>query len=169
MISAEYLALQEQMHREKEGYGISGARYAKQVASLAKKLPAHTILDYGCGKRLLQKALGYAITNYDPAIPEFAARPKGRFDLVVCTDVMEHIEPEHEEAVIDDIANLTETAAFFSISLQRASKHLPDGRNAHINLKSIGQWIEALERRFIVVNVVRESEGAFYCTCEVRK
>lgn len=52
------------------------------------------ILDYGGGKGDLAESLraaGYSnVESYDPFVPEHSARPSGRFDCVVCFEVVEH-------------------------------------------------------------------------------
>ena len=62
-----------------------------------KKNNVKTILDYGCGKAKFQKLLfkdykHINIVNFDPAIEEFSNKPSGSFDLILCVDVLEHIE-----------------------------------------------------------------------------
>lgn len=141
LISPEYRAMNEQMHREKPQYGTSGAHYAEAVRDTARRVKAESILDYGSGKSLLAKALpDLSITCYDPAIPEISA-PPGPADLVVCTDVLEHIEPEHLSYVLDDLKRLALKACLLSIHTGEAAKHLPDGRNAHLIQKPDSWWL----------------------------
>jgi Methyltransferase domain len=52
-----------------------------------------SILDYGGGNGLLARALteqGFRATTYDP-FTTFSACPHGRFDLITCFEVMEHL------------------------------------------------------------------------------
>ena len=70
--------------------------------------------------------------------------------MVICTDVVEHVETECTFAVLDHIASLTKRVAGFSISLVPAVKVLSDGRNAHINLRAQEFWLRELNKRFIV-------------------
>ena len=63
-------------------------------------------LDYGCGPGLLvdtQRAQGYAAEGYDRFNPRFAARPEGRFDVVTCFEVMEHLKDI--DAAVDDLVS----------------------------------------------------------------
>lgn len=138
--SPEYKALQEQFHRDRPDYGISGNRYADQVLNLSKQLNTRDILDYGCGKCTLQQSLPFAIKNYDPFIPEHSARPEPA-DIVVCTDVLEHIEPDHLEEVLDDLRSLTNKVVFLQVATRPASKNLPDGRNAHLIIEQPVWWL----------------------------
>jgi hypothetical protein len=134
----EYAELQRQFHVARPDYGISGMRYADNVQQIAQRMRTRDILDYGCGKATLQKNIPFPIQNYDPFVPEFSARPQPA-DLVVCTDVMEHIEPQFVDSVLKDIQSLAKQAVFFQIATRPASKVLPDGRNAHL-IQENGNW-----------------------------
>lgn len=57
------------------------------------------VLDYGGGQGVLADCLRNAgfpsVENYDPFVPLHSARPSGRFDCVVCFEVVEHsTDPE---------------------------------------------------------------------------
>jgi hypothetical protein len=141
--SPEYAELQRQFHIARPDYGVSGMRYADNVLQIAQRMGTRDILDYGCGKATLQKNIPFPIQNYDPFVPEFAKEPVPA-DLVVCTDVMEHIEPEHVGSVLIDIHALAKQAVFFQIATGPAKKFLPDGRNAHLIQQPGNWWLERL-------------------------
>ena len=90
-ITPEYLALQKQLHETSPEYGTSGHKHADRILGLVQKLQTKDVLDFGCGKHTLQKALPFPIKEYDPALPGFDSDPD-RADVVVCSDVLEHIE-----------------------------------------------------------------------------
>lgn len=161
MFSPEYKALQEKFHIDRPDYGISGRRYADQVFNVAKQLQTRDVLDYGCGKCTLANAMPFRIQSYDPFIPEYAARPNPA-DLVVCTDVMEHVESEHVTAVLNDIRSLARKAAFFQIATRDASKTLPDGRNAHLVVKPAAWWLDELNAHFEPLSFQSIPGGFFY-------
>lgn len=152
LITEEYRRLNAQKHEESEAYGAMGYKLAKHVRDVARRIGAHTILDYGCGKRTLEKELGYAINNYDPAIPGLDA-PADPADLVVCCDVLEHIEPQCLDAVLDDLKRVTKHTVMFLIDTQAALKHLPDGRNAHAIIQEAEWWLPKLLTRWNVKEV----------------
>jgi predicted TPR repeat methyltransferase len=149
MISENYRALNEKLHRQQHAYGCSGSRWADLVLELARGRDLFDALDYGCGKQTLAGMIGHVIPirGYDPAIPHLSERPAPA-DLVTCTDVMEHVEPEHIDAVLDDVASLARKAAFFVISLERGGRKLPDGRYAHLSVHPAEWWMRKLEARF---------------------
>lgn len=151
LISEKYLDQQRVLHAV-GNYGVSGHKYADIVNDLATKLETHDILDYGCGRRTLENALGYLIRNYDPAIPEYSAVPDHAADLLVCTDVLEHIEPELLDAVLDDIKRLTRKLTVLVIATGPAKKILPDGRNAHLIQMGPDYWLPKIMQRFTLLS-----------------
>jgi hypothetical protein len=155
-ITPEYRELNRKLH-EHADYGISGESYAPFVMGACKLADSREILDYGCGKRTLEKALGFPIQNYDPCIEGLDAAPAPR-DVVVCTDVLEHIEPECLDDVLDDLKRVTRRVGVFVIATRPAAKNLPDGRNAHLIQQPESWWIERLAARFRVVHVKRGPE-----------
>ncbi|MFA6064193.1 MAG: methyltransferase domain-containing protein [Gallionella sp.] len=154
MISAEYVKQNRQLHEESEEYGSQSMRWAKQVVALCASVGTKNVLDYGCGKGGLVKALrgaDFDVQGYDPCVEEFSARPNPAA-VVVCTDVLEHIEPEHIDAVLDDIQSLALHAVYFIVSTRPAKKILPDGRNAHLSLRHSNEWLKDLMKRFRLVS-----------------
>jgi hypothetical protein len=158
-ISDNYRDLNSQLHIDNKGFGTSGKKWADAVEFLNKKYKINSILDYGCGKQTLSSALPQLnITGYDPAIPELAARPSSA-DLVVCGDVLEHVEPEHLEQVINDLDQLTQKITFVVLSTREAKKILKDGRNAHLIVQPADWWIKKFESRFEILFLF-ESQNA---------
>ena len=140
------------MFETKPGYGTSGAKWAGLANDLAVKTESRTLLDYGCGRGTLKAELlklnpPYDIIEYDPAFPGKQNKPI-RSDIVVCGDVMEHVEPEFINDVLSDIHNISRIGVLFVISTKPAVKHLPDGRNAHLIVERPGWWLEKLFPRW---------------------
>lgn len=140
LISSTYLWMQQRLHCSGD-YGRAGDKHLDIILELIDKTGSHNVLDYGCGKGFLGEALrqrDIPCHDYDPAMPG-----KGHAeiaDLVVCTDVMEHIEPEKLNAVLEHIFNMTDVALFVAISMRPAGKILADGRNAHLIIQSSEWW-----------------------------
>ncbi len=142
LISDAYIEEQRILHAAPEGYGGKGSKWADTVAWIAKAVDAGSILDYGCGRGSLGKKLaeqGLYVREYDPAIDGKNQRPDFA-DLVVCTDVLEHVEPKKLEAVMGHLQSLARKAIFLVIALDPANKTLSDGRNAHLILESRTWW-----------------------------
>lgn len=149
MITAEYRKLNAALHASNQAYGTSGVKHAQEVVRLRARLNTHSVLDYGCGKGTLAAALPFPIWEYDPAIVGKDRAPVAR-DLVVCTDVLEHIEPELIDVVLADLARCTRKLGFFMIHIGPAMKVLADGRNAHLIQEPPEWWLGRLKTLFVV-------------------
>lgn len=150
LITDEYRKMNQTLHADKATYGASGKRWVPQVLDLVNFYNTKDILDYGCGKGTLRTALPYKIKEYDPAI-EGKDKPPDPAEIVVCVDVLEHIEPDHLDEVLDHLQQLTRLAGFFVAATRPAKKHLPDGRNAHLIIEDANWWLSKLSDRFRVV------------------
>ncbi|MFG5119540.1 glycosyltransferase [Methylorubrum sp. POS3] len=151
LISDTYRHLQQELHG-RFNYGIGGHRWVEGVKLLMDAFVCESILDYGCGrglltKGLLAKGIDVVTSEYDPAVAGKDLPPEPA-DLVVCTDVLEHIEPDCLDDVLSDLARLTKKVLLVNISTRPAVKVLADGRNAHILLMSPDQWLVLLTGRF---------------------
>jgi len=154
-ISAGYLAEQQRLHQQ-PAYGSRGYNWGYMVAGIARIEECRSILDYGAGKGTLTKTLtrsNHLVQAYDPAVNEFAAQPSPA-DLVVCVDVLEHIEPACLDGVLGHLAKLTKKILFVAISMREAKRQLSDGRNAHVLIQSGPWWREQLEQRGFTVRRV---------------
>lgn len=142
LISPEYLQTQIVLHAEPRGYGGKGDKWANGVHQIAADYDCGSILDYGCGRGMLAHALrglGRPCREYDPAIPGKDGRPAFA-DLVVCTDVLEHIEPDKLDTVLAHLRGLARKACFVVIATRPSNKTLTDGRNAHLILEQAAWW-----------------------------
>jgi len=155
LITEEYRKLNEQLHEDNKDYGTSGRRYVKDIMNLATKLKTQDLLDYGCGKSTLQQNIPFKIQQYDPAVTKYKALPEPA-DVVVCTDVLEHIEPDLIDNVLAHIAKMTNKAAYLVANTQPAMKTLPDGRNSHILLRSPKWWIDIVDKYFDIMTFLNQ-------------
>jgi 2-polyprenyl-3-methyl-5-hydroxy-6-metoxy-1,4-benzoquinol methylase len=150
LISPKYQVMQRILHAQPRGYGGRGDKWAVTVLALIAELEASSVLDYGCGQGSLRRAVmasdppGVRFDEYDPAIPGKDGLPSFA-DLVVCTDVLEHIEPERLDAVLMHLGRLARKAVFAVISLKDSNKILADGRNAHLIQRPSTWWRRRLE------------------------
>lgn len=154
MLSKGYRKQLEEMHRDADmKWGNDGAIHLPAVLELIRRVDAKTLLDFGCGRSKLSKALrnygsDVKCTDYDPGRPKKATLPDHSFDVVTCTDVMEHVEPEHVDEVLDTINAHAMRAVYFVIDTVPALRMLPDGRNAHLTVREGEWWVAQLNKRF---------------------
>ena len=156
VISKEYLDLQKELHLRSD-YGTASLGIAPEVKKIFEENKLTSISDYGAGKCNLQKKLiqlglkDFDYFPYDPVFPEYGSTKKA--DLVCCIDVLEHIEESFIENVINELRNITDKLAYFTIALKPAGKILKDGRNAHILLKPEDWWLNLIKTKFKVVEI----------------
>ena len=151
LISPDYRAEQIRLHAGPRAYGERGSKWSDAVDALASAYNCASILDYGCGQgslaaRLLENGCLLCIHQYDPARVGIEASPEPA-DLVVCTDVLEHVEPDKIEAVFDHLCGLARKVLFLSIALTDTEHRLSDGRSTHLILKPIDWWGKRLTAR----------------------
>lgn len=149
LISVEYMELNARLHHDNLGYGVGGGKHADTVRKLKEATKASSVLDYGAGKGYLAKALDFPIWQYDPAIPEIAESPRPA-DLVICTDVLEHVEPDRLQFVLADLRRCVRVVGFFVIHTGPSTKTLADGRNTHLIQRDRAWWKGKLKRHFTV-------------------
>lgn len=150
LLTPAYRELNQQLHATRPTWGTTGERWVGVLERLVRKFASTDILDYGCGKQSLRRAFGESVRGYDPAIPELAESPAPA-DIVICTDVLEHVEPDCLDAVLDDLRRVTRLALFLVIATRPAIHQLPDGRNAHLIQMPLGWWRTRIARRFAVL------------------
>lgn len=149
LISAEYVRLNAQLHHENVAYGVGGEKHAEIIQKLVRQLKTKDVLDYGCGKGRLGRALDFHIQEYDPAVAGKQESPKPA-DIVACTDVLEHVEPEKLAFVLQDLQRCVLQVGYFTIYCGPAQKTLADGRNAHLIQRQPKWWLKVLRKFFTV-------------------
>jgi len=166
LITDEYRRLNTELHKTAGGYGSKGKAWAPRVNILAGELAARSILDYGCGKGSLRSVLvefeaPYEVREYDPAIPGKDTPPEAA-DLVVCTDVLEHVEPECIDAVLADLVRLANKAVLLAVACRAGKRVLADGRPDHLTVKAPAWWRQRAQKfgPFRDVECLRDLE---YC------
>jgi hypothetical protein len=146
-LASEEYRRQLVMKHESMAWGKHGHSHAPEIQEFIKQLGARSVLDYGCGRATLSKALPDAkVQEYDPGVLGKDLLPKPA-DLIVCTDVLEHIEPQLLDSVLRHIFLLARRGAYFVIATRLARETLPDGRNAHLIVQPPEWWLAKLQRQ----------------------
>lgn len=153
LISPEMQRLNAQLHRDRLEYGVGGGRHADTVIKLRASTKADSVLDYGAGKGFLAKALPFPIWEYDPAVSGKQETPRPA-DLCVCSDVLEHIEPDKLMCVLDDLRRCVKMVGYFVINTGPAIKCYADGRNTHLIQKGRAWWEERLGKFFTIGKIL---------------
>jgi len=139
-------------------YGAPAHRLLRFVRPQVLLLRPKSILDYGCGQSelLTALALGYPaeLFWYDPAIPSIASPPATQVDLVLNTDVLEHIPEADLGNVVSHMASLGRDALIF-VDTRPARTILPNGENAHCTVRSAEWWADFLRQFFPTLEPIR--------------
>lgn len=150
LITEKYRELNQQLHESKHKYGQRGHRHLDKLKLIKGAYDCSTVLDYGCGTATLARHASFTVKNYDPAIPQYSSMPDPA-DLVVCTDVLEHIECDLLDNVLSHLQDLTLKVGFFVVATRPdTSKTLPDGTNPHKIIESPGWWTTKLSEYFTI-------------------
>ena len=123
--------------------GNTSLKLVPRIRPLVREIAPASILDYGCGQSSLLDHVAptreIRLWRYDPAIPAFATLRVSQVDLVICTDVLEHI-PEADLADVVGRINDLSAHAVFSIDTSPSEQVLPDGTNAHCTVRPAPFW-----------------------------
>ena len=159
-ISEQQIRLNQELHQKRKDFGnradTSGlnANLCKALSRMHELGVCRSVLDYGTGKGKLVKRLrqelpgSIAVAGYDPAVEQFSLKPSKSVDVLLCFDVLEHIEMANIKYVLEDIDKLTDSFCYLIIDLQPANKILSNGRNAHILLAPPEWWISRISQLF---------------------
>lgn len=131
-------------------YGIGARKHGEVVLKLSQALKTQSIMDYGCGKGALAARLPFPIWEYDPAIPGKDGVPRPS-DLVVCLNVLEHVEADMLDNVLGDLVRCSKVCIFAIINT--AESHDRDWWNAKLS-------------EFFKIGTVLESGEELHCVLE---
>lgn len=141
----------KEIHRKHAGYGQGGNAHHLYLATIMYVLGFHDAIDFGCGKGGLANQLGgnlgFTCARYDPAIPGIDVLPEKTFDVVVNTDVLEHVPEAGLDGVLRDFRKLS-TSAIVIPHLGKARRILPNGENAHCTIKTPAEWMSVFKRHY---------------------
>lgn len=158
----------QKFHTKNKGFsGRFLLRYLDDVRDIARAHRCTTMLDYGCGRGeqydtpilqhpddghdvFIPELLGLShVHKYDPGHPPFAGEPTGRYDLVICTQVLGSIPVVDLQGwVLDRIFSFAIRAVYFGEVLNDAPR-----KQLHAGLANAGkmphnwsreQWCELL-------------------------
>ena len=125
----------------KEFRGRALVAHIAAIDALLRTHACHSILDYGCGKAQCWPIQWQdRITGYDPAYEPYSVRPQGSYDMVICTDVLEHVPESAVDRVIRDIFDYREKWVYLCICTRASGKRLPDGSNKHVTIRPNSWW-----------------------------
>ena len=134
-----------------------------EISLFIDYLKPKNILDYGCGNGVLLKLLRYKypeinIDGYDPAIKEFSVIPQNHYDMIINTDVLEHIPKSDIGDVVNHIKSLSNNV-FFCLHHGKAWTILPNGENAHTTIEP-KEWYHNLMKKYFDIIIPLNARNA---------
>lgn len=140
----------------------------KRIKDVIDRFECQSILDFGCGKgkqyglktlrpgedenrdetgRTLEQYWGMGATKYDPAVPRFEAEPRGKFDLVICVQVLIQIACDGLPSVVDRLYHHAAKAIFVAERIGRPRKTVHDDMATEMPYHfEVNDWMKLLRR-----------------------
>ncbi len=151
-MSYDLISQYKSIHKNIENYGTTGLWYIEQSKLIIDYLQPKIVLDYGCGKGTLIQELQKIYPNikfygYDPAIEGMDILPCKKADLVINTDVLEHIPEAELDDILQKISAISENV-FFGLHHALAVTILENGQNAHCTVKPPIWYYNLLSKYF---------------------
>lgn len=151
-ISDEYKAVVTQIHKDHD-WGAGAIRnFGDEIEKYLKRRgKIRTVLDYGSGQGMMEKHILSTVTdrefiwtNYDPGQPGIDKRINQDYDLIISSDVLEHVEPEEIDETIAWMHKWGRSQ-YHHIAASTTGLWLPDGRNAHLIIEGLEWWANKFE------------------------
>jgi len=138
-------------------WGSTGWKYSGYLVlkCLSTRPYIKTVLDFGCGKGtlkpfILQEYPDLDVSEYDPGIPGKDKMPSGQFDMVITTDVLEHVEPQLLDDTLRQLQKLTKYVLFNDIACSPTFKTFGagpyKGQDLHLTVKEPVWWRERFKK-----------------------
>jgi len=160
--------------------GKSTLIFAKLIKQIIQNNNILTMLDYGCGKGYyyenpfnkygvksdsLRNYWDIDIDLYDPCFQEYSKFNDNKdYDLIICIDVLEHIPTIDINWVLEKLLKKSKKYLFINIACHPAIALLPNGKNAHVNIKTPKWWHE----KFLNFRDILEGIKVI-CICSIKE
>jgi hypothetical protein len=137
--------------------GLSILQHADCIGKFIREVGATSMLDWGCGgaaaydsPHKLWHQWGFErkdVMLYDPSFKKFRALPAHKADIVICSDVLEHIMPGEVNAFIINLFARANKAVWASVCCREAKKTFPNTTiNLHVTIKPYEWWQDKFTR-----------------------
>lgn len=133
-------------------HGLTILQHAKQLGGIVKANGIDSMIDWGCGRgdayfdpHNVWKTIGIRpsrIQLYDPSFKHRNKPPSRQADLVVCSDVLEHIPEPDVPAFVANLFAHAKKHVWASVCCRPADKCFPDGTNLHVTLRPLVWWYD---------------------------
>ena len=143
------LFLYKELHEQDLGYGASTAHHFDKIKKFISEQNPKSILDFGCGKGSLENLIskefnGILIHGYDPAIDSKSKIELPEYEMLLSTDVLEHLYEDEIAPIFEEMISLNPKSMYHLICHRAAYQILPDGTNAHKTIETPEWWFEKI-------------------------
>ena len=162
------------------------AKVEHKAAALRDKLNPHKVLDIGCAKGFMVRALcelkidawGVDISQYaiDNAEPDYKQRLKvcdirdealpfspASFDAIYCDNVLEHVEDEYVDFVLSEISRVLKPlgTAVLQLPVGLGLVNKPVGEASHVNYSAPAYWISKAWKFYLNTDLRRSMHASY--------
>ncbi len=132
-----------------------------RIKDLIDRYNVKSILDFGCGRgkqyqnvdeegRTLEEYWGIKTKKYDPGVSIYSIEPEGKFDLVICVQVLGSIPRKDIPWVVDRLYNFANKAIFMveRITKDGPRKRIYEDIQDEMPYNLTGQeWVDLVRRK----------------------
>ena len=139
--------------------GISLEKHITSITDVLKHNNCKTLLDYGAGKGILYTDNYKKITKniskpvhkhwnldsfslYEVGDKKYSKYPEGKYDAVICTDVIEHIWKDDLYWFTKELCSFAQKLVYVNVACYAAKKTFNDGTNVHVSIYEPKEWIK---------------------------
>lgn len=166
----DYINQYKILHKIKKNYGKTSLNLYDEIEKIINIITPTTILDYGCGKSKLvdyiKKNKNIKTYKYDPAIRKYSKLLKRDVDMIICTDVLQHVPLYDLDRVLNEITKKCKYCLFY-IKCTNHSTILPNGNFANCTIHNKNWWKNKLNNYFKEIyeeNINNDITSVFFVT-----
>lgn len=162
----DYIKQYKLLYKRKKNYGKTSIKLYDMLEKIINDLNILSVLDYGCGKSklldLIKKNKKIKIYRYDPAIKKYSKLTKNKTDLVICTDVLQHVPLYDLDRVLKEIKSKGIYILFYIKCTNHKTK-LPNGTYANCTVYDKKWWLEKLSNYYDDIKEIKISDLTSVC------
>lgn len=162
----DYIKQYELLYKIKKNYGKTSIKLYDMLEKIINDLNILSVLDYGCGKSklldLIKKNKKIKVYKYDPAIKKYSKLTKNKTDLVICTDVLQHVPLYDLDRVLKEIKSKGIYILFYIKCTNHKTK-LPNKTYANCTVYDKKWWLEKLSNYYDDIKEIKISDLTSVC------
>ena len=157
----DYIKQYELLYKIKKNYGKTSIKLYDMLEKIINDLNILSVLDYGCGKSklldLIKKNKKIKVYKYDPAIKKYSKLTKNKVNLVICTDVLQHVPLYDLDRVLKEIKSKGIYILFYIKCTNHKTK-LPNKTYANCTVYDKKWWLEKLSNYYDDIKEIKVSD-----------